>query len=104
MVARSGAFLLALGAAIALSGCELAIYSYGKAVDDSCAPWAAGCAAVVDAAGDGPVQAPRRSVAERAAIVEAAEAAPVRQCTRVPLACQGATLADVIVDQYVAMF
>lgn len=102
-LARSAGFLFALGAAIAVSGCELGMYGYSEATNDVCPPWTAGCSAVVDAAGDGPVRA-APALAERDAIVEAAEAAPVRQCTTVPLACQGATIADVIVDQYVAQF
>lgn len=102
-LARSAGFLFALGAAVAVSGCELGMYGYGRAANDACPPWTAGCATVVDAAADGPVQ-PRPTETERAAIVEAADAAPVRQCTTVPLACQGATMADVIVDQYVAQF
>lgn len=101
-VQRPGLALVAL-AAIAVSGCELGIYGHERAVNEACPPWTAGCSAVVDAAGDGPVRA-APALAERDAIVEAAEAAPVRQCTTVPLACQGATITDVIVDQYVAQF
>jgi len=100
---RTGGIVLAAIAAVTASGCELGMYGHGRATNDVCPPWTAGCSAVVDAAGDGPVRA-APALAERDAIVEAAEAAPVRQCTTVPLACQGATIADVIVDQYVAQF
>ncbi|MFZ1416521.1 MAG: hypothetical protein WAS73_18385 [Defluviicoccus sp.] len=102
-VARIGGVPIALGVAIALSGCELGIYGYQKAGADACAASPASCPLVVDAAGDGPVQA-HRSDADRAAIVDAAAAAPVRQCTLVPLLCQGSTIGDVIVDQYVTLF
>ena len=101
-VQRPGLALVAV-AAFAVAGCELGIYGHGRAVNDACAPWTAGCSAVVDAAGDGPVDA-RRVDAERVAIVDAAAAAPVRQCMTVPLACQAGTIGDVIVDQYVAQF
>lgn len=102
-LARIGAMPLALGVAIALSGCELGIHGYQKAGADACAASPADCPLVVDFAGDGPAQA-YRSEADRAAIVDAAAAAPVRQCIQVPLLCQGSTIGDVIIDQYVTVF
>ena len=101
-IQRPGLALVAV-AALAVSGCELAVHGYEKAGSEACVTPAAGCPLVVDAAGDGPVQA-RPGAEERAAIVAAAEAATVRQCGAVPLLCQAGTIGDVIVDQYVAQF
>lgn len=101
--ARSAGVVLVLLSALAVSGCELALYGYEKAVGGGCAAWHSGCPIVVDAAGDGPVQG-TSSDADRAAIVEAAEAAPVRQCTTVPLLCQATTTVDVVVEHYFMVF
>lgn len=102
-LAQISTISIAFGVAIALSGCELGIYGYQKAGADACAATPADCPLVVDLAGDDPVRA-FRSEADRAVIVDAAAAAPVRQCTQVPLLCQGSTIGDVIVDQYVTVF
>lgn len=101
--ARSAGVVLVLLSSFAISGCELALYGYEKAVGGGCAAWHSGCPIVFDAAGDEPVRG-TSSGADRAAIVEAAEAAPVRQCTTVPILCQAGSIGDVIVERYVMVF
>jgi hypothetical protein len=88
-----------LAAVLALGGCELALHEVQQATADGCDPWQAGCAAVVEHAGDGPVPSPRIDVG-RAQIVSAAIEAPYRPCDGVGLVCQGRIIGDVLWDEY----
>jgi hypothetical protein len=93
----TAALLLIIG--VGLAGCELGLHQYRQATSGGCDPWQAGCVAIIDFAGPGPIQVTRSDV-DRGRIVEDAEDAPYRECVGLALACQGRVIGDVLWDRY----